>query len=302
MSLSSPAPAPTSLARRSTLPWVLSCCLGCAQGPPEPAQPSTPLPPNEQAPSALPHQRDDSSVPAWTSSTPHVRFWLEGELRALIATERSWVAAHFEIPEGTHLYWQNPGETGLPTSVKFLAPPELRPGPTRYPGPRRFTGEGGTTSYGYTGHVALFTEVTVLGAPSGPLELVAEATWLACREVCRRETGSARLPLPAAPTTPTAFAEHLQRLPSPASEARIVGARRSPHLIALVAPPELELLEFFPLARLGPEDHDCEHRPGTTPSELLVELRYQSPLPSPIAGVVRAREAGRERFFGIELD
>lgn len=241
-------------------------------------------------------------MPAQISTVPDVRFWLEGEAPTLLANERVWVAANFEIPAGTHLYWQNPGESGLPTSVEFLAPPELRPGLTQYPGPERFTGEGGTTSYGYTGHVALLTEVIVLATPSEPLELVAEASWLACREVCKKETGSARLSLPATPSDPAAFAEHVRRLPLPASEARIVGARRSPLVLELRGPPELELLEFFPLARLGPEDHDCEQGPGTTPSELLIELRYQSPLPSPISGVVRAREAGRERFFQIELD
>ena len=33
-----------------------------------------------------------------------------------------WVAVHFEVKPGWHIYWRDPGDSGLPTTVEWRLP------------------------------------------------------------------------------------------------------------------------------------------------------------------------------------
>ena len=63
----------------------------------------------------------------------------------------------FSLDPGWHLYWKNPGESGLPTRLAWRGGAA---GPLAWPAPTAFEeGEGTLVSYGYEGHVLLASEL-----------------------------------------------------------------------------------------------------------------------------------------------
>jgi thiol:disulfide interchange protein DsbD len=105
-----------------------------------------------------------------------------------------WLMARFRPPKGTHIYWSNPGETGLPTLATFEAPQELSVGQVLYPGPERFRSERGSTSYGYGAETALFAPVSVPeGISLSDKTFRVIASWLSCSEWCVKESASVTL-------------------------------------------------------------------------------------------------------------
>src|SRR5271157_634606 len=113
------------------------------------------------------------------------------------------IAVLLSIDEGWHVYWKNPGDSGLPTTIDWDLPPGFRAGPIQWPVPERFVSEGLVT-YGYTGQVVLMTEVT----PPERLQAVtllkvhARAGWLACRLECTPGSAELDLSLPVKSVTP----------------------------------------------------------------------------------------------------
>lgn len=102
------------------------------------------------------------------------------------------VGVLFEIEEGWHIYWKNPGDAGLATEVRLTLPSGLEAAAPRWPVPRRFTQPGGLAGYGYESSLLLASEVRLAGPPPDEgSPVTAEASWLACKEVCL--LGSARL-------------------------------------------------------------------------------------------------------------
>ena len=106
---------------------------------------------------------------------------------ALVDSGRGELALVFTIEPGWHIYWQNPGDSGLPTSAT-LEPGGLAP---LFPGPERYTSKDGErVTYGYSGRVALFFRDPRGAAKQTPS---AKAAWLACRERCVFQEGQAQL-------------------------------------------------------------------------------------------------------------
>ncbi|HEY2773235.1 MAG TPA: thioredoxin family protein [Candidatus Binatia bacterium] len=96
---------------------------------------------------------------------------------------------------GWHTYWQNPGDSGLPTRVEWKLPDGFRAGELQWPHPVRL-GNPPFVTFGYEGDSLLLTDIqTPDSAKVGEdIQIVATAKWLACREdAC--VPGKADLPL-----------------------------------------------------------------------------------------------------------
>src|SRR5579872_7073313 len=61
------------------------------------------------------------------------------------------VGVLIELSPGWHIYWKNPGESGIATTVAFRG----NVTPVEFPTPDRLDLEGGIVSYGYTDKVLL---------------------------------------------------------------------------------------------------------------------------------------------------
>ena len=81
------------------------------------------------------------------------------------------MGVRFRLDPGWHLYWKNPGESGLPTEVSWDTP-----GTTvdalQWPSPRPFrTPDGSITTYGYADEVLLFATARASEQAQGALML-----------------------------------------------------------------------------------------------------------------------------------
>ena len=141
------------------------------------------------------------AAPTAAASPEHVRARLVADSSRLEPGATVHVGVLLEMEPGWHVYWRNPGDAGLPTEVTLELPEGLEMGELRWPAPIQFEQPGGLKAYGYEESVLLATDVDVAGdILPDTVAVAAEATWLACREVC--VLGSASLqagwPLPVA--------------------------------------------------------------------------------------------------------
>jgi len=96
-----------------------------------------------------------------------------------------WVDLHLEIKPGWHIYWRNPGDSGLPTAIDWNLPPGFSAGSILWPTPEHFV-QNGIGNYGYAGSADLLVP---LAPPkqlaTGQTERVeADASWLVCADIC----------------------------------------------------------------------------------------------------------------------
>ena len=158
------------------------------------------------------------------SSQDLVKARLVAEMQAMAPGAVLWVDLHLEMKPGWHTYWRNPGDAGLPTTIKWSLPPGFSAGEIRWPMPQHFV-QGDAGSYGYTGAVDLLAPITApksLGI--GPqVRLTAETSWLVCKRICIPGGAQLSLDLPAAaaplapdPGVALLFAAARRQLPVPA--------------------------------------------------------------------------------------
>lgn len=103
-----------------------------------------------------------------------------------------WVAMRFKIEPGWHIYWDNPGDSGMPTTISLALPEEYDLGPPLWPAPVKFE-DAGMVSYGFKGETVVLIEVTpTKEAAPGPLVIEASAKWMACNEICVIGEGAAK--------------------------------------------------------------------------------------------------------------
>jgi thiol:disulfide interchange protein DsbD len=107
------------------------------------------------------------------------------------------VGLHFKLEPGWHIYWKNPGDSGLPPRIQWTLPQRWSAGEIEWPAPKRLP-VGPLLDYGYENDVLLpITVHTAKGAPaSGPAELKADLRVLVCRETCIPGKAALALTLP----------------------------------------------------------------------------------------------------------
>lgn len=224
------------------------------------------------------------------------------------------VAARFDIAPEWHLYWENPGESGLATEMELVVPEGFEAGPVRYPGPVRFESPGPVVSYGYAGQVLLSAEVR---APerlaAAEYEIAAQTSWLACKETCVRGSADLSLRLPVtqeagnaqpAPAIRDLLAAHEARLPRPWAE--LAGARHAWEIpaqggpVLLIEVPGATGLSFFPAT--GSQLAFSGQEPATSAGAASVRLRFRGDRPLEQArGVLRVDRDGHAAFHTLDL-
>ncbi|MEE8311615.1 MAG: protein-disulfide reductase DsbD domain-containing protein [Candidatus Binatia bacterium] len=92
------------------------------------------------------------------------------------------VALRLAMEPEWHTYWENPGDTGLPTTLEWKLPKGFEAGELAFPYPHRFLA-GSYVSYGYEGEVLILQEITPRAdLPLGEdVYLGARAEWTVCR-------------------------------------------------------------------------------------------------------------------------
>ena len=180
---------------------------------------------------------------------PHARATLRMEVVRASPGEPFLAAVEIDTDPHWHVYWRNPGDSGVPTTVEWSVPKGWRVEPLEYPAPRRFA-PGGVAAYGYEGKTLLLARVTPSSKPGA---LAARVRWLVCSEACVQGgaslsrtlgVGSRREPSPDAGRLKSAQVD----LPRPAVGWQIVATRdrKSVSLVAHPAGRPAMRVEFFP--------------------------------------------------------
>jgi thiol:disulfide interchange protein DsbD len=140
------------------------------------------------------------------------------------AGQTFWLGLQIEHQPDWHTYWQNPGDSGLPTRLQWQLPAGLQAGDIAWPLPQKFP-IGTLANYGYEGRLLLTVPITVSAdfkfPANAPLTIQLQADWLVCRKECIPQEGQFALSLPsAAPQSPHAAGFEKARALSPQKMAQ----------------------------------------------------------------------------------
>ncbi len=138
----------------------------------------------------------------------HTTVELISEQSAIVPGESFDVAVRFELEEHWHIYWQNPGASGLATTIDWALPEGIEAGDIQWPVPEPIE-LGGLINYGYEEEAVFIVTMQA----SEDLELGQELTlgadlfWLICKEGCLPGEASLEISFPVAGSaSPTAEA------------------------------------------------------------------------------------------------
>ena len=117
------------------------------------------------------------------------------ETRLILSAETAkpgdtvWAGLQMKMPEGWHTYWQNGGDSGSPTKIKWLQlPSSIQAGPMAWPVPEKNITKIGDVvliTYVYEGEVLLLMPLQVAkDAAKGEVKLKHVVSWQECATLC----------------------------------------------------------------------------------------------------------------------
>ncbi len=185
------------------------------------------------------------------ADVPHARAALHVEVSRAAPGRPFLAAVEIDTDPHWHVYWLNPGDSGVPTKIEWTVPKGWRVEPLEFPAPRRFT-PGGVAAYGYEGKTLFLARVTP-SATSGTI--FAKAKWLVCASACipGRATVATKVTVEGASRKGSQVRRLMaagEALPRPAVGWFLEAARGKSGIVFTVAPPQggrtPVKAEFFP--------------------------------------------------------
>lgn len=168
-----------------------------------------------------------------TGSGPKVEARAVLDVTAITPGKPFTLAISLKMNPGWHIYWSNPGESGIATSFALTLPPGFKAAPAQFPLPHTFVVPGDVTCYGHQDTSIFLVTITPPAAlpPTLP-PLKVKANWLNCtKEEC--VPGDAELTLPLVAGGGEAAHERLfeaarDALPAPAAPPSLMKAPITP--------------------------------------------------------------------------
>jgi thiol:disulfide interchange protein len=249
-------------------------------------------------------------------ATDNVKARLVSETSAIGPGQSIWVALEFNIRDGWHTYWRNPGDSGQATSMAWSLPPGFTAGAMVWTTPHRFELPP-LVNYGYAKHAVHLVEITApkdltLGRTA---LLQAKASWLVCSDVCVPENANLQLSLPASasvaaadPADAALFAAARSDLPSPEPASTSAKLQHGQLVITLgkmwgPALSQIEALAFYPYDEGSIEYGAPQTLTRTRDSvELAVKAGYQPPHGGTVRGVLLATERSGGNTVAVPME
>lgn len=97
-------------------------------------------------------------------------------------TKEILLAFKFRITKDWHIYWRNPGDSGIPTEIK-IDTSNVSAGEIMWPSPELISSSE-IINYGYSDSVVLFVKVTPKSYNEKSITIKGKASWLVCKEKC----------------------------------------------------------------------------------------------------------------------
>jgi DsbC/DsbD-like thiol-disulfide interchange protein len=252
-----------------------------------------------------------ASARAQSFSQTHAKVAILAESNSLEPGHTAWIGLFFDLEQGWHIYWVNPGDSGESPRVAWTLPKGFRAGGIRWPSPIRL-GTGTVIDYGYEGRVLLPVPLQVpAGYKAGaPAMLAADVKYLICREVCIPAKAHAALAIsPAGPAPADAAAardlfrgarDHWPK-PMPATWKAQVADDGKNFVLSVQTGSQEAKASFFPLE----EDQVDNAAPQTlkpTDHGVQITLKKSDQLLKPIPtlkGVLVFGPPGSDRAYAI---
>lgn len=199
-------------------------------------------------------------APGWAApvvKTEHVEAQLVADKASAQPGKPILMGLKLEMTPQWHTYWKNPGDSGLPTRIKWVLPEGWKAGEIHWPFPETLP-VGPLMNYGYEDEVVLLAEITPApDAKEGPQTIKANAEWLVCKDVCIPEKGELDFTLPvsnAPPAPEPRWQAHIERAknmwPVDVTGWKFDSAIVGTSLVVRMMPPEGAMLpvkvKFFP--------------------------------------------------------
>jgi len=226
--------------------------------------------------------------------TEHVEAELVAESSAAAPGRPASVGLRLKMDEHWHTYWRNPGDSGLPTKIRWTLPEGWKAGPIQWPYPE---GQrvGPLMNYGYSDEVLLLVELTPpADAKPGPVTLRADADWLVCKDICIPEKASLSLPFAVAAGEPAAsgnaalFSKARARLPVAvtgwSAEAAIAGTKLTLRVLPPAGGVAPAKVSFFPF-RENFVDHPAPQSLVRDGHGVRLEVKLVEPVPADVKEV-----------------
>ncbi len=162
--------------------------------------------------------------PTWADD--HAKAQLLANVSGITPGAPFYVGVKFTIDPGWHIYWKNPGDSGLATDVKLTLPDGFTAGELLFPIPSRIEFPGPVINYGYENEVVLLMKITPPAkvTTTGPLTFAGKVSWLVCdKDNCIPGSADLSISLPVAdppaPDNQLLFDRWISRLPTTATLA-----------------------------------------------------------------------------------
>lgn len=112
------------------------------------------------------------------------------EADGVVPGETLWIAIRQEVREGWHVFWENPGDAGLPLAIEWTLPEGFEAGEPLHPSPE-YIPVGPLASFAHEGEPVFLLPLTAPqdAAPGEAIDIEASASWQACEDICVPEEG-----------------------------------------------------------------------------------------------------------------
>ncbi len=118
-----------------------------------------------------------------------------GEKTALRPADEITIATHIKLAPHWHVYWENPGDSGLPVKINWKMPDGFEISAIEWPTPDKISYDI-LANYGYYNEVVLLQKLKVPDTlPEGSIPLEAKVDMLVCNDICIPESSTVTLDL-----------------------------------------------------------------------------------------------------------
>ena len=130
------------------------------------------------------------------TNQPHIQVRLVSEHEVFARGETSFIGLHLVPDPEWHVYWRNPGDSGLAPQVQWSLPEGASTSDIAWPWPKQLPLQH-LMNYGYDGEVIFPVALNIPNnVTNEAFTIKAEASWLVCKEECIPGSTSLILTLP----------------------------------------------------------------------------------------------------------
>jgi thiol:disulfide interchange protein/DsbC/DsbD-like thiol-disulfide interchange protein len=190
-------------------------------------------------------------------SGPHVSVTLVADQTSLAPGSTFTLGVLFKPEPGWHIYWKNPGDSGLPPRFRWKAPGGITIDNPLWPYPDRIP-TGPLVNYGYSSSEILlpFQSTIDSGTTEKKVAIKLVTEWLVCKEECLPGKAELSITLPVS-TTPSApseeaplFEKTYRLIPPRLDNVSLAIEEQEDHVVLAIIPLEGRFLpssaSFFP--------------------------------------------------------